>query len=91
MRLLQIPLFGYFRDFGFLDLSGSGNITIAHILRFCHILGLSLETEKSEICPVVTFPGHRRRIPTPSNAMTLRVSIDPRNAAKRDIAILANL
>ena len=88
VRLLRLPLFGYFDDFGFFTSKAEASATLLMVLRLCELLRIPLKQEKSEIGQFVTFLGLAGYFPCPANGMSLRISLAPAKAAKWADSIL---
>ena len=90
-RILRLPVLGCFDDFGFFTTKESDVTTLQQVLRFCDILGIPLKIQKSEVGTVITFLGLRGQFPSPSNEVTLKISLTPTKALKWDDTLLLAL
>ena len=81
-RIFGIPMISYFDDFGALLPASIAKSGLNTFTKWCHVLGISLKTAKSEVGTDVTFLGLLGSFPSKHNGMQLRVTLTPEKAAK---------
>ena len=91
VRILRIPLFGYFDDFRFFTPQMGASIPLQQVVHFCEILRIPLKREEPAVFQFITFLGTAGHFPCPANGMSLRISLSPAKAARWADSIMAYL
>ena len=81
-RIFGIPAISYFDDFGALLPACLATQGLSVFTRWCALMGIGLETIKSEVGDNITFPGLIGTFPSPGNGMKLQATLTPEKAKR---------
>ena len=75
LRVLGLPIVGYFDDFGFFTTAATADLTLQHVTRVCEIFGIALKIAKPEVGAIITFLGLQGTSPQPSPNNDMSIAI----------------